>query len=56
MEPKKAQTYDDYRQPLNDFTEKNWENWLNAYRKHLSWIRSGQEQDDRNLYNDLIAD
>ncbi len=56
MEPKKTHSYDDYRQPLNDFSEQNWTNWLNSYRKHLSWIRSNEDQDNRDLYKDLVSD
>ncbi|HEX5626324.1 MAG TPA: hypothetical protein VFX48_09925 [Saprospiraceae bacterium] len=30
--------------------------WLDNYRRHLSWIKSHDEHDDRDLLKDMIAD
>ncbi len=39
-----------------DFEPDQNSNWLDLYRRHLTWIKSSEKEDDENLMKDLASE
>jgi hypothetical protein len=39
-----------------DFEPDQSSSWLDLYRRHLSWIKSSEKEDDENLMKDLASE
>jgi hypothetical protein len=56
MGPKKSHTEKASWLNTRDYEIDQSSSWLDIYRKHLTWIKSSDEDDDENLVKDLASE
>jgi hypothetical protein len=56
MGPKKSHTEKGSWLNTRDYEIDQSSSWLDIYRKHLTWIKSTDEDDDENLVKDLASE
>lgn len=56
MEPTRTYLKDAYREPEASECLNEESNWLNQFRRSLSWIKSSAKEPEQDLPNELVAE